>query len=271
MKALGVVSLLAAVLVEVTPVAAAESVLIRGGTFYMGTPPGRILELKLQFALSFRGAFAEEAPAHWVTVSDFRMDAYEVTNAQFSRFVTARPEWAAAWKGAAPPATKANHPVASMTWHAAQAYCRWAGGRLPTEAEWEYAARAGDAREFPWGALPPAPELANYAASGRGDTAPVGSYPANPLGLHDLAGNVWEFLLDAWEPRYHGEPQTDPVAGGWLPAEAWRGVGGRRAIRGGSYAGAPANLRTRWRDSHVVTNAVPFVGFRCAYGSSRAD
>jgi formylglycine-generating enzyme required for sulfatase activity len=273
MKARDFVSVLMAALTG-APVAgeapASEAVvLVRGGTFDMGTGPDSIPELKRRFGLSFPGAFGEEAPAHSVTVSDFRMDAREVTNARFSRFVKARPEWGQAWKGATHPASKGNHPVVLVTWHAAQAYCRWAGGRLPTEAEWEYAARAGDAREFPWGAAPPTPQRANYSASGRGDTAPVGSYEPNPLGLHDLAGNVWEFLLDAWEPKYRSETQRDPVAGGPIPDEAVRGVAGRRAIRGGSYAGAPANLRTRWRDSHVVTNAVAFVGFRCAYPASR--
>jgi hypothetical protein len=80
-----------------------------------------------------------------------------------------------------------------------------------------------------------------------------------------MAGNVWEFVVDAWEERYADGSQTDPIAGGAVPDEELLAVKGRRALRGGSYAASVVNLRTRWRDSHEVTNAVDFVGFRCAY------
>jgi formylglycine-generating enzyme required for sulfatase activity len=110
----------------------------------------------------------------------------------------------------------------------------------------------------------PSVELANYSAGGVGETKGVGSYPPNPLGLHDMAGNVWEFLLDAWESAYSAEPQLDPVAGGPVGGDI-RAIRGRRVIRGGSFGGAVVNLRTRWRDRHEVSNAVGFVGFRCVY------
>ncbi|MBI3792585.1 MAG: SUMF1/EgtB/PvdO family nonheme iron enzyme [Gemmatimonadetes bacterium] len=255
-----------------------QAVLVRGGSFRMGTPVADLDSLKRRYALSYPGVFEDEVPAHHVTVSDFRLDRYEVTNARFQAFVTARPEWSRArlpaalhnghylehWTDGAPPADKADHPVTFVTWHAAQAFCTWAGGRLPTEAEWEFAARAGDEREFPWGDAPPTPERVNAGASKLNGTTPVGRYAPNPLGLYDMAGNVWEFTLDAWVSGYPPEPQVNPLAGGPVPADP-RAVTGRRVLRGASFGGGAANLRTRWRDSHLVTNAVAFVGFRCAY------
>ena len=254
------------------------TVLVRGGTFRMGTPLSELPELKRRYAVSFPGVFEDEVPDHAVTVGDFRMDRYEVTNTRFSEFVERHPEWTRAqmppqlhnghylehWKDGKPPSAKADHPVAYVTWHAAQAFCLWAGGRLPTEAEWEYAARAGRDQEFPWGNEPPSVQRANYSAGGVNDTRPVGSYPPNPLGLYDMAGNVWEFTLDAWQSGYSAEPRTDPVVGGAIPSDL-RTVQGRRALRGASFGGGAVNLRTRWRDSHEVSNAVAFVGFRCAY------
>lgn len=256
------------------------TVAVRGGTFRMGTDAAALPELKRRYAVSFPGVFEDEVPAHLATVSDFRLDRTEVTNARFAEFLVAHPEWSRAriparlhnghylehWTDGKPPAAKASHPVVYVTWHAAQAFCRWAGGRLPTEAEWEYAARAGGDQEFPWGDEPPSPKRANYAAGGLGDTSPVGAYPPGALGLHDLAGNVWEFTLDAWGPGLPSGPQQDPVRGGAVPDDL-AAVQGRRAIRGGSFAGRAVNLRTRWRDSHEVLNAVAFVGFRCAYAA----
>jgi len=255
------------------------AVFVRGGTFRMGTPSSAIPELKIRYGVRFPGAFESEVPDHLVTVTDFRMDRYEVTSERFAQFIAAHPEWSRGqlppemqngrylehWKDEKYPPAKVNHPVAFVTWHAAQAFCRWAGGRLPSEAEWEYAARAGRHVEFPWGDELPSAARANYSASGVGETRPVGSYPPSTLGLYDMAGNVWEFLLDAWEPAYAGGSQVDPIAGGAVPDNVFRTVAGRRVIRGGSYDGGVVNLRTRWRDSHVVSNAVGFVGFRCVY------
>lgn len=127
---------------------------------------------------------------------------------------------------------RSDHPVVFVSWQAAQCFCRWAGGRLPTEAEWEYAPCAGSDSEFPWGEALPSPALANYGANDMGTTTPVGTYPPNPLGLYDMAGNVWEWLLDEWASVYSGELQTDPIAGGELmddavltvrpPGDSWR-------------------------------------------------
>lgn len=253
-------------------------VVVPGGTFRMGTPASAIPELKRRYQLDVPGVFEDEVPDHVVTVGQFRLDRFETTNARFLEFVARHPEWSRAqipadlhnghylehWVEGAPPEGKRNHPVVYVTWHAAQSFCRWAGGRLPTEAEWEFAVRAGDDREFPWGSASPSARRANHAGSRIDDTRPVGSYPANPLGLYDMAGNVWEFILDEWKPGYSAEPQVDPIAGGPIPADLLS-VLGRRVLRGASYGGGEVNLRTRWRDSHEVKNAVAFVGFRCAY------
>lgn len=106
----------------------------------------------------------------------------------------------------------------------------------------------------------------NYYADGIDATTPVGSYPPNDFGLYDMAGNVWEFLYDEWLPSYGNVSRTDPLVGGVVAGDRVLEIGGRRAVRGASFSGSEVNLRTRWRDSHVVTNAVAFVGFRCAHG-----
>jgi iron(II)-dependent oxidoreductase len=260
----------------------ADAASVPGAVFRMGTDAESVTALRSRFGVSFPGSFENETPAHVVEVSPFRMDRDEVTNARFASFLAVRPEWRPEnvprerqnghylelWTDGRCPPSKVDHPVVFVTWHAAQAFCRWAGGRLPTEAEWELAARAGTDAEFPWGEASPSPERANYAASGKGDTVPVSQYPPNALGLRDLAGNVWELVLDEWQDHYPEGRQRDPIAGGPVADDRLLSVTGRRVLRGGSYGGSPVNLRTRWRDSHPVTNAVAFVGFRCVYPPS---
>jgi len=252
---------------------------IAGGNFVMGTAVTDISQLRNRYDVGFPGVFENEIPAHEVTVSDFRIDRYEVTNARFEEFLASNPEWLpgnideeshngdylASWSGGKYPADQGDRPAVFITWAAAQLFCHWSGGRLPTEAEWEYVARSGDNREFPWGDNLPTPAVANYGASNIDRTTPVGSYPPNDFGVYDLAGNVWEFLYDEWQPEYQNESQSDPVVGGLLHEDLFSTVTGRRTVRGASYGGSIVNLRTRWRDSHVVSNAIKFVGFRCAY------
>ena len=258
------------------------TVLVKDGTFLMGTDQADVAALKSRFQVDWPGVFDNESPAHEVTLSDFRIDKHEVTNARFVQFLDAVPEWRkdrldtrehngdylADWREGQYPEGMGQHPVVFVTWAAAQSYCRWRDGRLPTEAEWEFVARSGDSREFPWGDTLPSPERANYYSSNIGEPVEVGKYPPNDLGVFDLAGNVWELLLDAWVPQYPNEAQIDPIAGGPVENEQLRDIRGRRAVRGASFGGSVVNLRTRWRDSHVVTNAIGFVGFRCAYSSS---
>ena len=259
--------------------------LIQGGTFTMGTERSAISGLKERYGLTFRDIYENEVPTHEVTLNSFRMDRTEVTNEQYSQFLQADSSWRKEsladdmhngdylkdWLDGEFPGEKARRPVVYITWHSAQAYCRWADGRLPTEAEWEYAARSGSGNEFPWGNQLPSPQLANYHASGVGHPVTVASFPPNDFGLYDLAGNVWEFLLDEWQNQYQDAAKTNPLAGGSVSDEGYLSITGRRAVRGGSYGGSIINLRTHWRDSHVATNAIEFVGFRCAYPSKAED
>ena len=129
-----------------------------------------------------------------------------------------------------------------MSWYAAVAYCHWRGKRLPTEAEWEHAAKGELNGDVPWGNDAADKGRANYGGSGIGSTSAVGSYPANVYGLFDMAGNVWEFLADEWQP-YKSDAQQNLVAGGDLFAngDSFLKVKTRRVIRGGSYGGDPIN------------------------------
>jgi len=252
---------------------------VPGGTFGMGTDAAGIPDLQRRFGVKRAALFADEAPRHAVTLDAFFVDAREVTNAQFRAFVEQRPEWRPDriparlhngnylrhWAGGRPPEGAGDLPVVNVSWYAAAAYCRCAGKRLPTEAEWEYAARGGlRDRAFPWGDEPPDPSRANFLASGLGRASAVGRYAPNGYGLHDMAGNVWEYVLDEWGP-YPAEPQTNPVAGGSLVHDRdVERVATRRVIRGGSWGGAPVNLRVAFRDSHPPGGAGDHVGFRCA-------
>ena len=316
---------------------------IPGATFPMGTDAAKIPEIAAAFNISKHPDLIQaETPQHNVTIAGFYLDQFEVTNAAFRRFIRARPEWSVAripsalhngnylkdWNGDNFPKGKANHPVANVSWYAAAAFCQWLGKRLPTEAEWEFAARGGmKDKTFPWGDEPVDPSRANYGGSKLGGTSPVGSYPPNGYGLFDMAGNVWEFTADEWAP-YPGTPGSAGILpAGWstgsarilraiwnsgsagiLPAIWNSGSAGippasfflspwersevrvrsmwsapastalwidsspqdflqvktRRVIRGGSFAGAPLNLRVTYRDSHPPDGAQPFVGFRCA-------
>lgn len=262
-----------------------EMVLLSGGTFAMGTPASAIDRLCQTYGINFRGLFTPETPQHTVELAPFYLDPYPVTNRQFKAFVDDQPQWQRTripshlhngsylqhWLDNEYPADKAEHPVVFVCWYAAVAYAQWAAGahgaRLPTEAEWEYAARGGlPNAEFPWGDAPAAATRANCAASGLGTTTPVGSYAPNPYGLYDLAGNVWEYCLDEWQEEFYAScPIQNPVAGAhWATGESYWQVTTRRVIRGGSWGGAPVNLRVAYRDSHPPTGAGDHVGFRCA-------
>lgn len=254
-------------------------VLIAGATFQMGTDQSDTPRLQTVFGIKRAELFADEVPRHAVTIHSFYLDKYEVTNVQFKKFLEKNPAWRQDripaqyhngnylkhWTSNGYPKEKANHPVVNISWYSAVAYCRWAGKRLPTEAEWEYAARGGlSGKAFPWGDEPVDKTRANYGESGFGDTTAVGSYNANGYALFDMAGNVWEYLADEWG-RYSSSMQIDPVAGGNLFLDdAFLAITSRRVIRGGSWGGAPINLRVTYRDSHPPNGARDFVGFRCA-------
>jgi serine/threonine-protein kinase len=149
----------------------------------------------------------DERPAHRVRVNAFQIDRYETTNAMYDAFVRAtRRDPPFHWTDGRIPDGRADHPVVYVSWHDADAYCRWAGKRLPTEAEWERAARGGDTRRFPWGddfsplnANTPQYWLAKHQPGG---TLPVGSFPQGRTadGVDDMAGNVYEWVADWYQP-----------------------------------------------------------------------
>jgi formylglycine-generating enzyme required for sulfatase activity len=252
---------------------------IRGGTMQMGINPEQIPSLQKTFDIGTAQLFQDEVPKHQVSLDGFYLDQYLVTNAQFKRFTDANPDWQADriarnlhngqylkhWSAPDVFTAKADHPVVNVSWYAAVAFCQWAGKRLPTEAEWEYAARGRLDALFPWGNQGPDSTRANFSGGAVGSTSPVGKYPANTYGLFDMAGNVWQFLADEWKP-YPSVPQKNPVAGGNLFRDGadFLQVTTRRVIRGGSFDGAPVNLWVEYRDSHPPEGAKPFVGFRCA-------
>lgn len=231
---------------------------IEGGSFEMGTDSSEIPALAARYGVSRREIFAAEVPRRRVRVGSFAMDRFEVTNAEFASFLERHPQWQRDriperyhngdylkhWTAGLYPTGQSDHPVTYVPWYAARAFCQAAGKRLPTEAEWEYAARGGEHGEvFPWGEAAPDSTHANWSGGGKEGTTPVGRYPPNEYGLHDMAGNVWEYTADEW-----------PGSGDVL----------RYAIRGGSWGGAAVNLRVRYRDSHPANGAGPHVGFRCA-------
>ena len=253
-------------------------VAIPGATFEMGTDAADLPRLQEKFGLS-RRMFEAEMPRHRVSLSPYSIDAREVTNAEFKVFVDTYPQWRrdriearlhngkylSHWVGGTYPKGSGDKPVSNVSWYAAAAYCRCQGKRLPTEAEWEHAARGGlQGKDYPWGDQPADAARANFAATGVGGTSVAGRFAPNGYGLYDVAGNLWEYTLDEWG-SYAATPQTDPVEGG-IPATeaAYLEVKTRRVIRGGSWQGSPVNLRVAYRDSHPPEGAGDHVGFRCA-------
>jgi formylglycine-generating enzyme required for sulfatase activity len=217
------------------------------------------------------GAEEAEAPPHRVTLSrGFFLGRGPVTWAQFERFCAATrrspPERGfhtivpGQPDGAAVDLAGPDHPVFNVTWEDAQAYAWWAGLRLPTEAEWELAARGQDGRLFPWGAEPPDPTRLNareHPEHGGRSTTSVGAFPAgaSPFGALDMSGNVWEWVEDAWE-RYRRERQTDPVVKGEAAS--------LRVARGGSWNTPAAQCRATTRRPMPRHGRITNLGFRVA-------
>jgi len=219
----------------------AEMVYTPTGTFTMGDTHG--------------DGLPNEKPPHQVGVQGFWIDRTEVTFAQIARVARAG--------GARPKLERLRelrgrdeYPATHITWHDAFAYCRMVGKRLPTEAEWEYAARGTDGRRYPWGETWD-PDRARHEGSGGGQgPGPVGSHPggASPFGVLDMAGNVWEWVssLEKPYPYVAADGREDPSAPG------------PRVIRGGAWKFKPRALRTTSRHSVDPTTRAPIIGFRCA-------
>jgi formylglycine-generating enzyme required for sulfatase activity len=230
----------------------AEMVFVRSGEFIMGSdafdaPPN-------------------EKPITRVTLSRFYMSRHLVTNAEFEQFDPSHARKRAVGAGD-------RHPVVYVSSLEAMKYCQWLSTkerrkfRLPTEAEWEYAAKGADGRKYPWGNEERRGDLANFAdkntvfawsdrdiSDGYPESSPVGAFPAgvSPFGMHDMAGNVWEWCLDFFE-AYRGTPKVNPKGAT---------SGAKRVYRGGSWKSRFNSLRTTTRGSNVPSYSCNDLGFR---------
>ena len=207
----------------------------------------------------------QERPQRRVYLDAFWIDRTEVTNAQYRACMEAgvcdRPKCGQPAGFGAP-----DQPVVCVSWNQAYTYCRWVGARLPSEAEWEKAARGVSGRRYPWGDQPPTCDLAILSdesglGCGRGSPWPVGSRPAgaSPYGALDMAGNVWEWVADSYLSDYYSQaPQRNPPGPDF-------GIG--HVVRGGSYLNLASALRSASRLGNPALNAYDSLGYRCAASS----
>ncbi len=255
-----------------------DMVLIPAGEFQMGS--------------NDKDASDDEQPVHTVYLDAFYMDKNPVTNAEFKKFLNANPDWCKSplfkmniskafhngfylqhWHKNDFPADKADHPVVHVSWYAAMAYAEWVGKRLPTEAEWEKAARGGRSGSiYPWGnAIKP--QNANYDENMKG-TTPIGNYPANDYGLYDMAGNVLEWCLDQYDRKYYQiSSRENPISGESKDKilRYYKEVSTARVFRGGSWLNAAANIRVAARYRYKPAFTSPLNGFRCVMDVSSLD
>ena len=231
-----------------------------------------ILAGEFKMGSSDRDAHPDEGPVHIVYLDAFYIDVHEVTNAQYKEFVDANPEWRknrsygkyfdshylTRWHGNSYPSGKGNHPVVYVSWYAAMAYAEWAGKRLPTEAEWEKAARGGLAGQkfIVW--------------------TPMGISAPNPYGLYGMADRVWEWCLDEYDRYfYENAPRENPIAidpiargdsiqpiDGLISFEGQR-VKGDRVLRGGSWYDGYGYARVADRSNTHPMSTYPHISFRC--------
>jgi iron(II)-dependent oxidoreductase len=235
---------------------------IPAGPFSMGTDSER--------------ADPQSRPQHKVTLPTFLIDKYPVTNAQYAKFVAAtshRPPLD--WKDGRIPQGELMRPVTMVSWYDARDYANWIGKRLPTEAEWEKAARGTDGRRWPWGNKMDPKYLNTYYNVG--STSNVDAYPsgASPYGVMDLAGNVDEWVADDYAP-YPGSDAPSSIFLAKIPvavsnedkslkvADMVPTAGKYKVLRGGSWKGDPFSTQTYHRDAAWANYASDFYGFRCA-------
>lgn len=235
------------------PVAETLMAEIKEGPFWMGKDGTEALE--------------DERPRHQVWLDTYSMDLYEVTTSQYARFLV-ETKRSVPWQWETVDlAQHGDRPVIGLDWEDAQAYCRWVGKRLPTEAEWEKAARGTDERLYPWGNSVPTTALANFALGARFSYSqvlmPVGRYPeaVSPYGLFEMAGNVWEWVQDWYGTNYYEtSPSTNPQG----PEQ-----GQFKVVRGGSWSDLAKYLLTYGRFKLPPATRNSYTGFRCAKSVSQ--
>ncbi|MFO0698435.1 MAG: SUMF1/EgtB/PvdO family nonheme iron enzyme [Nitrospira sp.] len=228
----------------------APMVLVPAGDFIMGSREEEKIASK------------DEQPAHQVYLDAYYIDQNEVTTAQYAKFFMttnrSQPEY---WSTNVM-REHGSKPVVGVDWNDVTAYCAWAGKRLPTEAEWEKAARGIDQRLYPWGNMAPSMQRANFRHccnfKNYGVLTDVGLFEQgkSPYNTYDMAGNVWEWVSDWYEATYYGEsPNRNPK--GPLRAQA-------RVVRGGSWTDAPVSMRSAYRLNTIPSERSDYIGFRCA-------
>jgi iron(II)-dependent oxidoreductase len=197
----------------------------------------------------------DDRPAHRVWIDAFLLDKTEVTHAAYSDFVAAAGRRAPYhWLGAKVPSGMEDFPVYNVDWEDASSFCAWAGKRLPTEAEWERAARAGkDALDYPWGEKIDA-KLARYGT--QAGPGPVAQFPPNAFGLHDMVGSVSEWTADWFDREYYARsPERNPKG----PE-----TGNYKVIRGGAWSDSGPRCTVFFRNWVRPNQRTPNLGFRCA-------
>lgn len=235
-----------------------------------------------------------EQQFHTVYTDAFYIDMYEVTNAEYKIFVDEKPEWRKEnvyqgfsdgylthWSDNRISQGYEEHPVVFVSWHAAMSYAKWIGKRLPTEAEWEKAARGGlDYQKFPWGNTPTDGTQCNFADKNTNLehsnmdvddryrwTAPVGSYSPNGYGIYDMAGNVEEWCLDAFHYQIDNKStRYNPIGGAERISdvvENYKTIETERVMRGGAWDDDSRFLQITSRDNYPPANTEDRLGFRC--------
>jgi serine/threonine-protein kinase len=256
---------------------------VPAGAFWMGSSSAEIADAVAACVAAggsgdlCRRSFSAEVPRHEITLDAFWIDRTEVTNAQYRKCVEAGIcEEPATCDWGTPTyndSAKADHPVVCVTWNQARTYCQWAGKRLPTEAEWEKAARGTDGLVFPWGDTFDG-RLVNFCDlnceserrnedwdDGHASTAPVGSYAEgqSPYGAWDMAGNVWEWVSDWYDGYYYaGSPASNPPG---------PDTGTEKVARGGSWYGLWSYARAATRRGHQPSDRGSIFGTRCVTAS----
>lgn len=236
-----------------------------------------------EFPMGTADGFSDEQPVHTVYVDGFWIDQTEITNEQFAAFLNEKgnqEEGGARWLNInsedclieqvggkyQPKSGYVKHPVIGVTWYGAARYCEWAGARLPTEAEWEYAARGPEGRVFPWGNEFDCTLCNSWGdgCDGYARTSPVGAFPggASWCGALDMLGNVWDWVVDWYGADYYANSPSRNATG---PSS-----GVYRVMRGGSWFSYPHPTNNpRWyRNNDLPNLSYGYVGFRCA-GYSR--